>query len=1181
MSDNDVNIAPGDIVAGLEPAELVEIRRVLPFGGRTLVEGIGVSTHREVRRPLSTDDLARLQKVRGSEFTYDGDAQAFLHGVEAERIRIAHQFDPLFAVNSSVVDILPHQVEAVYRYLLPLPRIRFLLADDTGAGKTIMTGLLIKEMLFRGVIGKILIIVPGGLTKQWQQDELQAKFGLSFRLVNHAAFDADPGQFSRGDEGFFITSIDYISRHEACLNAAKETRWDLIVVDEAHKLSAYEYGIKIDESKRYRAVKELANKTDHLLFLTATPHRGRKDTFRRLLLLLDEDLFQKDEHVTQRVQEAVSAYTAAAQSHQDASQSFDDEARISQARNRFFLRRLKEEMVDWDGAPLFKPRYTKTVGYDLTPEELDLYNAVTRYVRSRRKQAKEKKNRNVELTLMVMQRRLASSIYAITRTLKNRLDALTEVLKILRDPERMAERRRLVRDDTNEMPQDIGEYEELDESEREMVDKRIFRQVLSDKPEDVQRERDEIARLYEMAAHLGTHTEAKFNELLKVLDTSNVIRSDSEKLLIFSEHKDTLDNLADRLRRKGYSVTTIHGGMNVDERKKAQIEFKRRSKIMVATDAAGEGINLQFCRFMINWDIPWNPNRLEQRMGRIHRYGQASDVWVYNLVAVNTREGAVLEKVLLKMDLMREQMGDDRVYDVIDELLEDVPLVQLIEQSIDVDDANAAVRQADATLNRAEMNQRAEQLVALQKKQSLSSRLDLKSARELRDQSDERRLQPLFVQNFFTVAYRAAGGSIEPDKYHPIFHIGRVPQALFDTARRAGLVLAEKYDRPLVFDKSLVSVASRVQVPDGTMLIGPSHPLFEAVIEWTRQRATESFAKGTVLIDPNIATPQRYWLVRSSIIDGRHETKKRLADQKLALVVADVMGLRHTSPAYLLNCTAPENRAAEASAPMRSINDIQAWTYETLTESQLTQIREQRRIECDLRRDYLNTSFTDLIMELQDKLVEYQQLELLGDADPEATQELEQRIKQLKERKVLRLAELELMMRLNADLPEVITSAMAIPAPVAIIESEEQAPEKGVAMRRDDEVERIAMNVVMQYERARGWTPTDVSKDGEHYDIRSVAPFDARTSKDYIRFIEVKGRAQTGDIVLTAPEVDKLRQLGERAFIYVVTFCKGDKPRLRIIQDPIPQLEAENLFRAVQYLVDEENWQTKGEEAML
>jgi superfamily II DNA helicase RecQ len=231
-----------------------------------------------------------------------------LLGAEAERIRIAHQFDPLFAVNSSVVDPLPHQVEAVYRYLLPLPRIRFLLADDTGAGKTIMTGLLLKELLFRGVIEKVLIITPGGLTKQWKEDELQEKFGLYARLVNRASFDAEPGQFSHYKEGIFVVSIDFLARNEVCLKAAEEVQWDLVVVDEAHKLSAYEYGTKLDESERYNAIKSLVKKTDHLIFLTATPHRGRKDTFRRLLLLLDEDLFQKDEHVSDRVREQVVPY---------------------------------------------------------------------------------------------------------------------------------------------------------------------------------------------------------------------------------------------------------------------------------------------------------------------------------------------------------------------------------------------------------------------------------------------------------------------------------------------------------------------------------------------------------------------------------------------------------------------------------------------------------------------------------------------------------------------------------------------------------------------------------------------------------------------------------------------------------------------------------------------------------
>jgi hypothetical protein len=233
------NLTPGDIVAGLEPDEHVEIRRVAPFGSKTLIEGVTATSRREIRRPLSAEELERLTKVRGSEYTFDGDAKAFMLGAEAHRIRIAYQYDPLFAVNSSVVDVLPHQVEAVYRYLLPLPRIRFLLADDTGAGKTIMAGLLIKELLFRGVISKVLIITPGGLTKQWQEDEMRAKFGLEFDLVNRASFEAKPGQFSRQDEGLFVTSIDFISRHEGCLNAARETQWDMIIVDEAHKLSAF------------------------------------------------------------------------------------------------------------------------------------------------------------------------------------------------------------------------------------------------------------------------------------------------------------------------------------------------------------------------------------------------------------------------------------------------------------------------------------------------------------------------------------------------------------------------------------------------------------------------------------------------------------------------------------------------------------------------------------------------------------------------------------------------------------------------------------------------------------------------------------------------------------------------------------------------------------------------------
>lgn len=1165
MSGGYSEIQPGDIISGLEPAELVEVLRIAAFGGRTLVEGVGVESQRRVRRPLTAEELARLERVRSSSVTYDGDPERFLLGAEAERIRIGHAHDPLFAVNASIVDPLPHQVEAVYRYLLPLPRIRFLLADDTGAGKTIMAGLLIKELLFRGVIQKVLVITPGGLTKQWAEEELQEKFGLHARLVNRASFEAEPAQFSRYDDGIFVTSIDFLARNEGCLNAAAQVQWDIIVVDEAHKLSAYEYGAKIEESARYKAVKALANKTDHLLFLTATPHRGRKDTFRRLLLLLDEDLFQKDEHVTDRVQEQ-SEFC-------DGDEEFESERPITKARNRFFLRRLKEQMVDWDDQPLFKARFTKTMGYELTPEETRLYEDVTKYVRSKRREAKQKRNRNVELILMVMQRRLASSLYAITRTLEGRLRALNEVLDILRDPTRSdAEKKRLLGLTAPSEPQNIVEYEDLPEDEREQVDRRLFRKVLTTDPALIEKERDEVAALHQLAQSLRHHKEAKFAELLSVLDSSDVIRADDEKLVIFTEHRDTLTSLQRRLEEKGYTVTCIHGGMDVDQRKQAQRDFKHHAKIMLATDAAGEGINLQFCRFLVNWDIPWNPNRLEQRMGRIHRYGQQHDVWVYNLVAKDTREGAVLHTILSKLDVMREQLGTDRVYDVIDELLEDVPLVELMGQALDMESANAAGASAENAVLSAS-KEKADRLVKLQRKQSLASRLDLKAARDLRDASDERRLQPLFVQRFFERAWVASGGTIRKDDQFLVWHLGHTPIALLDLARRRRVPLSTHYDTPVVFDKQLVSVASKIKVPDRTRLLGPGHALFDTLIEWAIREARQAFAKGAVLVDPNLATAQHVWLVRSKIQDGRVETRQRLAHERLAVIASDHMGMRVTSPSYFLNCLPPATPADAPSSPGQSPEDIQAWAFEEITEKQLKHVTSAREEECDLRREYLTSAFTDLIVELQGELNDLQHESLYGEDVAEDCERLSSRIEVLKERKALRLRELDLMVNLTPDMPEILTQCVVLPAPAVTVEPTEDDRGGGMPMRRDDEVEAIAMDAVMRYERQRGWTPIDVHNDGEHYDIRSEGP------KGEKRFIEVKGRAQTGAIMLTEPELDKLAQLGERAWLYVVTHCKSDRPLLRVIQDPIPKLHPKMLYRQVQFLVEEPDWTAHGSSA--
>jgi len=354
----------GEIVKNLVAGESVRILRAQPLGDMFSILYVGINSNRTGSVVIDSEKLRGLEIIgMDGGFTFRGDPGKFKLYAEAERIRSAYQFDPLFAVNCSIIDPLPHQVEAVYKYLLPLPNIRFLLADDTGAGKTIMAGILIKELMLRGLLERVLIVTPGGLTKQWQEDEMGLKFNISFKLVNRAAFQSDPTIFSSSDR--LVTSIDFL-RSDDILNVVQETGWDMIIVDEAHKLSAFEYGDKRYVSKRYQVLETLSKKCDHLLLLTATPHRGRKDTFRNLLKLLDEDIFSTDSLVTSRIQEVGR-----------------------NGANKFFIRRLKEQMRDWNGEPLYKARHTKTVSYQLTSAEKQLYDRVTEYLTRRRQEARK------------------------------------------------------------------------------------------------------------------------------------------------------------------------------------------------------------------------------------------------------------------------------------------------------------------------------------------------------------------------------------------------------------------------------------------------------------------------------------------------------------------------------------------------------------------------------------------------------------------------------------------------------------------------------------------------------------------------------------------------------------------------------------------------------------------------
>ena len=534
----------------------------------------------------------------------------FRLAVEALRTHLAHAFDPQFAVSVSQVDPLPHQLLAVYKHILPLPRIRFLLADDPGAGKTIMAGLLMRELMQRGDVKRVLVLCPKALTDQWRR-EMWERFRERFVLVTGEYIASRRGQNTWVESDRVVASID-LAIQEHVRPSIDQSNWDLIIFDEAHKLSAYRFGAagRIDKTKRYQLAESLATRTKHLLLMTATPHRGDPENFRLLMSLLDDKVF--------------------------ASQSGTRDA-LSASDSPFFLRRTKEAMRDFDGKPLFLPRRVDTIGYELGPREQELYDAVTDYVSNGLARAEAESNRNVSLALIVLQRRLASSLYAVTRSLERRRNRLNEQLLTGSYSTSGAE---LEYDPDEEEPEEISARDEA------ILSGATTAQTI----EELRYEVAQLDNLIEMAkANSLKGTERKIAEFHKVIENQTVA-DENEKVLIFTEHVDTLTDLTDNLHRWGYSVCNIHGGMRLADRIAAEREFRDHAQFMVATEAAGEGINLQFCRVMLNWDLPWNPNRLEQRMGRIHRYGQEFEVQVVNLVAKSTREGSVLVKLMEKLE---------------------------------------------------------------------------------------------------------------------------------------------------------------------------------------------------------------------------------------------------------------------------------------------------------------------------------------------------------------------------------------------------------------------------------------------------------------------------------------------------------------------------------------------------
>lgn len=1100
------SLSIGQVIEGAILPERVELLVVIPEGDLTHLIGRGLTTGRAIDLRLSSGQLAAITVI-GGEADFRGNPLRFKLGIEAMRLGLAYEYDPYFSLSIARVDPLPHQLEAVYDYFLKAPRIRFLLADDAGAGKTIMAGLLLKELKARGLVSRILVVSPANLMFQWQR-EMQDRFREHFEIIRGVdlatAYGTNPWQ----DKSQVITSLDWAKRDEV-IDSLSRSDWHLVLIDEAHRMSARDAEHK---TERYRLGEMLSDRSEHLVMLTATPHKGDVENFCLFLRLLDKDVYAD----VRSLDEALREHSAP-----------------------FYLRRTKEAMVTFPDpesgkvSPVFRDRDVRTTPFDLLPEEYEFYRELTEYVHEQSaKTARDTtaRGRAVGFAMALYQRRFASSLHAVVKSLERRRKKLTDFLT---KPQATAAAPVV----------DLEDLEELDEAEAEKVIEKVEDASL---PIDRSAITAEVALLDRLLVR-GRDLEArevssKLQKLHKLLSDEGVFKDPDMKLLIFTEHRDTLDWLVERLRSWKLRVTQIHGGLKVgdrdtpDTRLHAERAFRERDQVLVATEAAGEGINLQFCWLMVNFDIPWNPVRLEQRMGRIHRYGQTHDCLIFNFVAMNTFEGRVLNKLLERLRVIREELGTDQVFDVVGEVLPGNQIERLIrekyagrlneEQVID-----RLVEDADPERFR-RITQSA--LESLARKQLNITALIGRLA-----EAKERRLVPEVVEDFFLKA--APLHDIRPEVAGVVFRIGRVSKAL----QKIGPDLEPRFGKLGREYKSIVFDKKRLEMAPTAEWVTPGHPLFEAVRELTLKGADGELRRGAVFYEVERTAVSRLELFSVSIKDGLgHELHRRLF-----VVEVDQGGsFALRQPTVFLDLISADGAGAPPW-PLPSRSELERYLVESGVQPLLDEVSGQRRRELAVVREHVRISLSELINRQQNQLFDLASRHDAGEDVSLALQQAEQRNDELEQRLYRRMAELDSETQIA--IADVLHLASAIVLP---------HPQGEIARRMvsDPEIERIAMAEVMRFERDRQWEPKDVSTENRGFDILCQ-----HTPTGSVRFIEVKGRAGRGEVALSSHEFITASRLAADYWLYVVYDC-GGKPDVLLIQDP-SRLDPEPVMSIAHY----------------
>ena len=1100
-------IQEGQILSGPLFNEPMRVETVRANGSDSWTVGlVGIRSERYRKVTLTSQELQTLAIV-DSKYTFAGNAQLLRLGIQAYSLGLAYEFDPYFGLSISRVDPLPHQLEAVYDYLLKLARVRFLLADDAGAGKTIMAGLLIRELELRGLVERILIVCPANLAFQWRR-ELEEKFGEKFRVFRGSDIRDQFGVNHWLEQNRIITSLDLAKRKDI-LPGLRQVHWDLVIVDEAHRMSAAD---ETHKSLRYKLGELLRDTSDHILLLTATPHKGDPLNFSLFLQLLDPDAYAD----VKSIREA-----------------------MERRRAPFYLRRTKEAMVyfperrpdgTWVAEKIFKKRIPKTADFQIDGAEFDLYREITRFVKQQSAKAaaqgEDPRARAVGFLMSLYQRRLASSTYAMRHSLENRARRLEGALKRAQDLALMA---------PPDLP-DPEELEEMEESERERLEVMLEAVTLAGNAQQVREEINELQALAARAREVEeSGSEAKLSKLKDLLHQEGFFDQPEKRLLIFTEFKDTLDYLQQRLRDWGFRVGCIHGGMRPGSRDEpgtrlyAEQQFREGEiQILVATEAAGEGINLQVCNVLFNYDIPWNPNRLEQRMGRIHRYGQRQNCLIFNFVATNTIEGRVLQRLLEKLQEIRNALDDDAVFNVVGEILPAAHVERVLRDYYagrlgDADLEERLLKNVDERQFRAICQNALEGLA--------SKKLNLEMLIERRARAQERRVVPETIARFLRESAEFVPLNLKflPNLPHT-FEPGRIPSLLKNYEKDPDWRLP-----PLAARYPRCSTDRETAEQFSLEWVTPGHPLFESVRRHIYHRALEHFGQGAAFYSLQHDQPARIDFYKARVVDGLGQV---IHERLFAVELSEGSPPRLREPGILgdLVPAGPLSCLPEAT----QISGSEAWLNAHALADFLEETRKERIAEIERIERHVELSLTELLQRADEEI---------GKAAAEVEQKVagaegrlaqaEARHAELMARRERRRKELEQQRSLSLQGVERFASILVLPHP-------ERGSPDVLRLKANLQTEETAMRVVLEYERSQGRQAYDVHEKNLGYDITSL---DLNSGE--LRLIEVKGiGGPTGTVLLTPNERRVAEDRRDCYWLYVVTHCDTSPVLQPPVKDP-------------------------------